>query len=359
MKWILPILLIFQVHAASQLWPIVEPQNTGVKLDKWKAFIDFTFSKNEGHSTNALFVIHEGKLIHHSTANGFKKGQPHRQWSISKSISSALIGMAIQQKIITLKTPVNKFYKLHKEARFSPRLEDLLGMSSGFDWNEGYEGNPLQSNVIAMLYTTGYNDMATYTAAQPMKADPGEVFYYSSGETNLMMGMLKKSMGLNDYENYPWTQLFEPLNIKSATWEKDQAGVFVGSSYLFMAPEDLAKIGYLYLKKGHFMGKQLITPEWVTYSTQLTSGLKKYKAKKGERVETYGAQWWLNQNLPGQPNTKKYEALPDDAFMAQGHHGQILLILPSKSLVLVRNASDKDGRLDRNRFYSLLMEALP
>lgn len=351
-------LISFQVHTATHQWQVAKPASLGVDDSKFQKFLDFTFSKEEGHSTNALFIIYKNKVIHHSTANGFKKGQTHRQWSVSKSISGALVGIAISKGIIELETPVDKYYPLHKDIKFVPTLKDLLGMSSGFDWNEGYEGNPLKSNVIAMLYTEGNADMAAYTAARPKKYIPGEHFYYSSGETNLIMGMLKKSMGLNDYANYPWTQLFNPLSIKTASWEKDKSNTFVGSSYLYMSPEDLAKVGFLYLKNGNYFGKQLIDKEWIKYSYKLTQGLLKKKAQKDERVQTYGAQWWLNLDLPNQKDTHPYPGLPTDAYMALGHHGQIMAVVPSKDLVIVRNAADTDEKLDKVKFFKLLMEAL-
>ncbi len=364
MKILLIFFIIFQAHAAPPPWREATPKATGVKAPEWEAFLAYAKSTEHGFSTNALMVIYKGQLIEHSTFNGFKKGQTHRQWSVSKSITSTLIGIAIDKGLLTLETPVKRYYPLHKNTKYSPVLKELLGMSSGLDWNEGYESNPLKSSVIAMLYTEGFNDMASFTAARPFRAIPGEEFYYSSGETNLIMGMLKKTMGQNDYSNYPWSQLFNPMGIKSATWEKDSSGTFVGSSYLYMAPEDLAKIGLLYLKKGVFQGKRLLKKEWVEYSYQLSPPFLKFSQKKIDeseksRVETYGAQWWLNADVPGFPNTHPYPGLPTDAYMALGHHGQVLLIVPSKDLVVVRNGADKDSKMDRVKFFDLLTKALP
>ncbi|MBK25482.1 MAG: serine hydrolase [Halobacteriovorax sp.] len=359
MKTLLLFFIIFQAHGASHKWSYADPSTKGVDPVKWNKFLEFARDTKSGHSTNALFIYYDGAVIHHSTYNGFKKNQPHRQWSISKSFTSALVGIAVQKKIIDIETPVKKFYSLHKNTKFGPTLKDLLGMSSGLDWNEGYEGSPLKSNVIAMLYTEGFNDMATYTASRPSKSIPGEKFYYSSGETNLIMGMLKKSLGINDYASFPWTALFDPLGIKTATWEKDQSGTFVGSSYLYMSPEDLAKFGLLYLKKGKFLGKKILDPEWVEFSHTLAPPFYKMKIEGKEKVETYGAQWWLNLDLPGKKNTRSYPGFPTDAYMALGHHGQILAIVPSKKLIIVRNGADKDERLDKIKFFKLLVEALP
>lgn len=364
MKKLLLFLIVFQAHAASQPWQKASPKSTGIKSTEWEAFLKYAKSTEQGFSTNALVVIYKGKLIEHSTFNGFKKGQTHRQWSVSKSITSALIGIAIKKEILTLDTPVKKYYPLHSSSKYSPVLKELLGMSSGFDWNEGYESNPLKSSVIAMLYTEGFKDMASFTAARPFKAIPGERFYYSSGETNLIMGMLKKSMGLNDYSNYPWSHLFDPMGIKTATWEKDKSNTFVGSSYLYMSPEDLAKIGVLYLNKGNYLGKQILDESWVKFSYKISSPFLNYKKKeieeaKNKRIQTYGAQWWLNADVPGFADTHPYPGLPTDAYMALGHHGQMLVIVPSKDLIVVRNGADKDAKLDKVKFFDLLIKALP
>ncbi len=359
MKTLLLFFIIFQAHAASHKWSYKGPTEKGINPQKWQSFLKYAESKDSGHSTNALFIYLDGHVIKHSTYNGFKKNQPHRQWSISKSFTSALVGIAIQKNIITLETPVSKFYSLDKNTKYVPNLKDLLGMSSGLDWNEGYEGSPLKSNVIAMLYTQGFKDMATYTANRPSKYIPGEHFYYSSGETNLIMGMLKKSLGIHDYASFPWTALFDPLEIKTATWEKDKSGTFVGSSYLYMSPEDLAKFGLLYLNKGKFQGKKILDKKWVEFSYTLAPPFYKMKFKNKEKVETYGAQWWLNLDLPNENNTRPYPGLPTDAYLALGHHGQLLAIVPSKKLIIVRNGADTDKKLDKVKFFKLLMEALP
>ena len=95
------------------------------------------------------------------------------------------------------------------------------------------------------------------------------------------------------------------------------------------------------------------------YSIKLTPPLQKLKHKEGERIETYGAQWWLNRNIPGTTQTHIYEGVPTDAYMAQGHHGQILAVIPSKDLVVVRNGVDKDKSMNRGLFLKKLVEALP
>ena len=339
-------------------WPEASPKDLGINAEKFEKFVDYAFSKQEGFSTNVLFVLYKGKVIHYSTANGFKWGQVHRQWSASKSVMSLLVGIAKEKGLIDLEDPVSKYYSLHSSVTQGPKLKHLLEMTSGFDWKEGYAANPLASDVIAMLYTEGFTDMASFCAKRPLAHKPGDKFVYASGNSNLLMGVLKKVIPESEFSDFPWKNLFDPLGIKSATWEKDQSGNFVGSSYLYIAPEDMAKIGYMVLKGGNYFGKQIVSKNWIDYSSTLAGSYLKMIPNR-EPVSTYGAHWWLNKTIPGYPGTKRYHALPEDVMMAQGYQGQFMLVAPSLDLVVVRNSADRITKIDKDKFYRLLLDALP
>lgn len=340
-------------------WPHQSLQEAGVDPVKWSHFLKYAFSDQEGFTTDALFVLYKGKVIHHSTANGFQKGQVHRQWSVSKSVLSLLVGKAVEQGLVKLSEPITNYYSIELNSHPSPTIQNLLEMSSGLHWKEGYASNPFASKVIAMLYTDGTKDMALFASSQTMEETPGKNFVYSSGDSNILSGILKKKMSVEVYNQYPWKTLFEPLGISSATWEKDGAGSFVGSSYLYMPPEDLAKIGFLVLHKGQYFGKQILEKGWFDDLAKLPSYFSNLKGVVGEKYETYGGHWWLNRDLPGFKNSRSFETLPENALMAQGYQGQLMLILPDQELVLVRNSTDVAGKLNKNRFFELLMAALP
>ena len=127
-------------------------------------------------------------------------------------------------------------------------------MRSGIDFNEAYEFAPLFSSVLAMLYTRGRADMAAFAAAQPMAAEAGTVWRYKSGDSLILAAALRDLVGADRYPDYPWTALFDRIGVTSAVWERDAAGTFVGSSYLYLTPRDLARIGLLYLRDGCWAG---------------------------------------------------------------------------------------------------------
>lgn len=144
-------------------------------------------------------------------------------------------------------------------------MADLLHWASGTDWQEDYEYAPLKSSVVAMLYTRGREDMAAYTAARDTVASPGQRFLYSSGDSNLLAAALRGMLDASQYPDYPRHALFTPLGIDSAVWERDRAGTYVGSSYLYLSARDLARIGLLMQREGRWQDRQLL-PSLVAFN---------------------------------------------------------------------------------------------
>ena len=142
----------------------------------------------------------------------------------------------------------------------------LLQMRSGIDFDEAYEFAPLFSSVLAMLYTRGRADMAAFAAAQPMAAEAGTEWRYKSGDSLILAAALRDLVGADRYPDYPWTALFDRIGVASAVWERDAAGTFVGSSYLYLTPRDLARIGLLYLRDGCWSGTRILPEGWVAFA---------------------------------------------------------------------------------------------
>ncbi|MCO4794267.1 MAG: serine hydrolase [Bacteriovoracaceae bacterium] len=337
-------------------WKQHLPKEEGFDKAKLDKLFNYMFDKKYKHNTDAALIIRNGKLIKEQYSNGYSLEHTHRTWSISKSVTNTLIGIAVHKNILNLQAKVKDFYpQLTGDKSDTMTLDHLMKMSSGIDWKEHYEENPFSSDVIKMLYVYEYKDMAGYTASRPVIYDPGKRFYYSSGESNLIMGMLKKSMGISDYENFPWKHLFNKLGITSATWERDGKDVFVGSSYLFLSPRDLSKIGQLYLQNGIWNKEQILPKDWVKYSTTPNKAWLLKQENDEVAKPGYGAQWWLNAQTK---NGLSHPHAPDDIYMALGHHGQILAVLPSQNIIFVRMGADKDEKIDRKEIFKLLMSSL-
>ncbi|MGE7990568.1 serine hydrolase domain-containing protein [Pseudomonas sp. NPDC089554] len=336
---LLGILGLVACSAFAEDWPVPDWQHDPAHYD-WQAVDDYAFpardeAERHGVRSDALLIVRDGRIVHERYTAPTRADTPHLTWSISKSVLATLLGVAQAE---------GRFQPMDAAARYYPPLQahprltllDLLNWASGLAWQEDYEYAPLKSSVVAMLYTRGRQDMAAFTAAMPAEAAPGSRFAYSSGDSNLLAAALRGMLEPGRYADYPWQALFEPLGIGSATWERDGAGTYVGSSYLYLSARDLARIGLLMARDGRWRERQLLTPDWVRFNRTL------FTAAKGMLGEANpGGHWWLNQPLPGQATP--WPSAPTDTFAALGHWGQALYVVPSRKLVIVRYGDDRDG----------------
>jgi CubicO group peptidase (beta-lactamase class C family) len=285
-----------------------------------------------GPRTNGLVVIKDGRLVYERYARGFGPDTPHIVWSASKSVLQALYGAAVAEGLADIDRPVAERSPWLGADKARITYRELLQMRSGIAFTEGYEYAPLFSDVLAMLYTRGRADMASFAAAQPLAAAPGAAWAYQSGDSLILAAALRDLVG-DRYPDYPWTALFDRIGVGSATWERDAAGTFVGSSYLYVTPRDLARLGLLYLRDGCWAGERILPEGWVAFAGTPSPALT------GPGI--YGAHWWLNR--PGPDGVLPFADAPADLLAATGHWGQKLLVLPSHGLVIARAADDRAG----------------
>ncbi|MBX8487887.1 serine hydrolase [Pseudomonas cichorii] len=353
--WLLLLLSLNACSAMAENWPgeqwAAEPATQTTAL---KALEDYAFPPRDdvtrtGVRSDALLVIHDGRIVYERYGGVTTAQTPHLTWSISKSVLATVLGGAFGEGRFQLNDPVAKFYSPFK-AHPDITIKDLLHWASGLDWQEDYEYAPLNSSVVAMLYTRGRDDMARFTAEHGVASTPGTSYRYSSGDSNALSAALKNMVGEQAYKDYPWTALFDPLGIGSATWEVDGSGTFVGSSYTYMTARDLARIGLLMQRGGRWQQKQLLPGAWVGFV------LTPFAAQNVQaNTEVPGGHWWLNRTHDG--GQGPWPDAPPDTFAALGHWGQALYVIPSEKLVIVRYADDRDGSYDHNRMLKLLQAA--
>jgi len=344
--------------AQAESWPgedwssqLVAPSTAISALDSY-AFPARDETTRKGVRTDALLVIRDGQVVYERYAEPTSAATPHLGWSMAKSILATTMGVAYGQGLFKLDAPVADYYPPFS-AHPQIKVGHLLNWASGLDWQEDYEYAPLKSSVVAMLYTRGRSDMAAFTAAHTADAEPGARFRYSSGDTNVLSAALKGMVGEAAYANYPWTALFNPLGIKSAVWETDAAGTFVGSSYLYMTARDLARVGLLMQREGRWGEQQVLPKAWVEFNRTPFANYQPQADKPNESVP--GGQWWLNVPMAGA--RKPWPDAPSNTLVASGHWGQGLYVLPDEKLVIVRYADDRDGSFDRNHFLKLVLAA--
>ncbi len=298
--------------------------------------------------TRAVLIVHNGRVIAERYAPGITEDTPLLSWSIAKSFTNAIVGILVRQNKITIGAPAAvPEWQAADDPRHSITLDQLLRMSSGLQWVEAYAERPISDVNIMLLLKP---DMGAYAATRPLAVKPDSLWRYSSGTTNIISRLIREKIGRREaYWDFPRRELFNKLGMKSAIWETDATGTFVGSSYLYATARDYARFGMLYLNDGVWQGERILPEGWVAYSTTPTPA-----APKGE----YGAHFWLNSGGSPQATERLYPQLPADAFFARGYQGQIIAIIPSRKFVIVRLGMTYDDKWGMEPFIKTILDAI-
>jgi CubicO group peptidase (beta-lactamase class C family) len=297
-------------------------------------------------NTRALVVVHGGRIVAERYAPGFDKDTPLTGWSMSKTAINALVGMRVKDGSIALQdNALMPEWQGKNDPRRAITLDELMRMTSGLTFEENY--SDYLGDAAQMLFVRG--NAAAFAASKPLAHPPGTYFSYSSGTTNIIAGVLRETFAdERDYLRFPRERLFEPLHMRSAVLEPDASGTFVGCSFLIASARDWARLGLFFLRDGVWQGKRLLPEGWVAYSLKPT-----LQSPEDE----YGAQVWLK--LPdslglGEP------PMPDDAYYMLGYNDQVVAIVPSRDLVVVRlGLTRASGDWDTARDLAPLVNAFP
>lgn len=307
--------------------------------------------------TNSLLIIKDNKIIYERYKPPYNRHTKNLSWSMAKTVSALLIGIAEKEGILSRLTRIGEIIPWLQPLKTKINFDHLLRMSSGINFSEIYKGKVWEYDVHSMLFKQGSKDMGKYVLQLPMAFPPGERFYYSSGDTNLMMYLLKLLMEPSKYNRYPFDKLFLPLGIKNATFEQDASGTFIGSSFLYLSSEDYAKIGQLILNKGMFNNQQIVKKEWIDYMSTLTPSFE--SRENIDPVHAYGANLWLNYTLDVEKKKiPVYPSLPMDTVFLQGIKGQLVTVIPSENIIFVRSAFDDDVGVHKDYYFSLLLSSI-
>ena len=276
------------------------------------------------NQTRAAVVIYKNQIIAERYADGFHQDSKILGWSMTKSIVSTLFGVLENQNKMNVfdKAP---FTEWENDERKEITIHNLLQMNSGLEWDEDY--NTL-SDVSKMLFLE--RDMTKSQIDKPLVGKPNETWYYSSGSTNLLSGILRQQFKTHqEYLDFWYAALIDKIGMSSMVVETDLAGNYVGSSYAWATARDWSKLGLLYLHNGTWNGDELFTKEWVKYATTPTPTSKGW----------YGAQIWLNAG-------KRHPNTPQNMYSFNGYQGQNVYVLPDQDLVVVRMGLTKNADID-------------
>ena len=326
---------------------------SGLDRSALEKALDDAFSEPEAdrrRGTRAALVVYDGQVVAERYAPGFGPDRSLIIWSMTKSLTSALVGLLAGDGVLDPAAPAPvPEWATQGDPRKAITLDQLLRMSSGLKFQEVYKYGLIDVNI--MLF--GDPDTAHYAASQPLEAAPDTKWSYSSGTTNIISRIVCDSLGgeLSDYVTFVRSRLLDPLGMTHTVMELDEAGNFVGSSYAYSTPRDLARFGQLYLQDGAWNGERLLPKGWVEYSTAPTPA-----APRGQ----YGGHFWLNAGDPEDSSKRRWPDVPRGAYGLAGYEGKSVTVVPSRKAVIVRLGRTPDRKaFDLNEFLGSVLEALP
>ena len=296
---------------------------------------------NIQHKIHGILIIKNGKLVleeyfpgyvfYHGPLMDFNRETKHNLASVTKSFTSALIGLSIDQGLIQ---DVNQkafaffpeYQDLNNDGKDKITLEHLLTMTSGLEWDESTYPYTDVRNDVAQLFRQ--SDPIRYILNKPLETEPGILFYYNSGLTNILGEIIRKASGMRA-DVFAREYLFSPLGITDYEWQMLPNNVLYTSGDLKLRPRDMAKLGYLYLNSGIWKSQQIVPKWWVEASTD--SFIRTIPERENG---TYGYQWWV---YTYEVNSKQVES-----SSARGWGGQNIIVFPGLNLVVVTTAGYYD-----------------
>jgi CubicO group peptidase (beta-lactamase class C family) len=283
--------------------------------------------------TRAVIVLLEGKIIAEKYAPGISETTPLIGWSMTKSVTNAMIGILVKDKIIDIfkPAPVNEW---QNDNRKNITMDQMLRMSSGLDFEENYSK---PCDATRMLFRE--KSCGNYAIRSKAAFLPDEVYSYSSGTTNILQEIIRRQFASHeDYLAFPYTRLFQKIGMNSAVIEPDASGTYIGSSFMYATARDWARFGQLYLQDGVWNGERILPEGWAKYSGTETP--------KSDGM--YAAHFWINHNE---------KDFPQDAYFADGFEGQFITIIPSRQMVIVRLGCTHGALFDNTAFVKEIMKS--
>lgn len=289
---------------------------------------------------HSVVIVKDGKLVfeeyfpghdfgyygenYHGNYINFNRTTRHNTHSATKSIISALIGIAIDKSFFlgvndSIFSYLSSYASLKNEQKGKITLEHLLTMTSGLQWNE-WDVSVSESNHDIVRFNSS-SDPIRYLLSKPVVTQPGTSFYYNGGAIDLL-GELIRIATKSTVKEFSRKHLFEPLGISNYQWQTlYPSGITCCHGDIYITPRDLAKFGFLFLNNGIWNGNQVISEEWVKKSTD------KFIDLNLSWADSYGYLWWLKKYSA---NNKTYQS-----FFAEGWGGQKIAVFPGSKMVVV------------------------
>jgi CubicO group peptidase (beta-lactamase class C family) len=314
-------------------------EDPGAPRNELGRMIDRLFDIEAVGQTRALVVFHRGNIAAEHYGDGFGKDSRLLGWSLSHCVTGIMTGLLVSDGRLRLNESVPvPTWQRSGDPRGEITLKQLLQMRSGLRHTE--TSDPAhESDMQRMLFLDGRDDMATYAEAQPLGAEPGARFEYSSATAIILADLAARVLTDSDnprtrrkqVSDFLRTRLFEPAQIGSMTAEFDASGTLIGSSMIHATARDWGRLGEFMRHGGSMRGAQLIPRRWI-----------EFMRSPSPRHPGYGAQLWLNRPHPHGAQELFPGMAPDSLFACIGNLGQYVIVSPRQKLTLVRLGHTED-----------------
>lgn len=284
---------------------------------------------------HGVVLVRNGYLVFENYFNGYNDQRLNYCYSVSKSITSALIGIAMDEgHLASLDDKLLDYFPEYpsvannSDNKRAIDLEHVLTMTAGFRWDEWSYPYGDERNDATVLSRS--SDWIKFMLDLPMENAPGNAFRYSSGVTMLLSGILRNETGLSAAQ-FAQQHLFTPLGIEDYRWDVGPGQLSNTGWGLWLRPLDMAKIGYLFLQGGRYGDQQVVSESWVNLSTR--------RHLQATGSADYGFQWWMPASgsyLGGKVST-------NDVYYAAGYGGQYIFVIPHLNMVAVVTAGNFTG----------------
>lgn len=297
------------------------------------------FDTNASGTTQAFIMMRDGKIVAERYGEGINPDTKLLSRSISKTVTAALIGLMVSDGRLALDSPAPvPAWAQPGDPRGEITLRNLLHMASGIEHSE--DGPPLyEADTVRMLFTDGAQDSAAYAEAKPIAAPPGSRFNYSTADTAILSDLMTRMLTSSSESERRRAAMMEfirgrlmtPAGLSSLTPEFDARGTMLAGAMMYMTARDYARFGELLRNRGRVNGHQLLSARWV-----------EFMKTPSPHNAAYGGHVWLNREGEGNPLFPGRGS--SRIFAAVGHHGQYLVIDPTRRLVILRIGLSSDGQ---------------
>lgn len=327
---------VSQVQRSST--PFIIPTKTGYDLPA-------TFEANATYNntneflsqsrTEGLMIVKNDSIIYEFYSNGLHKDESHISWSMSKSFTSAIAGILVNEGLLDITKPVSYYLDDFDNTGYeSVTIKNLLQMSSGVGFNEDYGDFNSDINRFGRVFALG-NSLQSFAKTLNNERPQGTYNHYVSMDTQVL-GLVMSKVSGKSFTTLLHEYLWEPLGMQDdAQWIIDNTGFEVVLGGLNATLRDYTKLGLLYLNEGNWQGKQIVPQDWVEASiTPDAAHLKPNQSLLSSNLGGYGYQWWLPQ-------------FPNNDFLAKGIYDQYIYVNKEKRLVITKLSANHHFKTDK------------